>query len=66
MARPGSLPWLAHHELRLAWREWLGMMTGGRRVRMLGFLVAGLAVYALLHLIAASIIAPAAKSITAA
>ena len=29
----GSLPWFANHELRLAWRDWLGMMTAGRRGR---------------------------------
>jgi ABC-2 type transport system permease protein len=33
MARPGTLPWLARHELRLAWRDWLAMMTGGKRSR---------------------------------
>ncbi len=29
----GSLTWFAQHELRLAWRDWLGMMTAGRRGR---------------------------------
>ena len=29
----GTLPWFAQHELRLAWRDWLGMMTAGRRGR---------------------------------
>jgi ABC-2 type transport system permease protein len=28
-----ALTWFARHELRLAWREWLAMMTGGRRGR---------------------------------
>jgi ABC-2 type transport system permease protein len=28
-----SLTWFANHELRLAWRDWLGMMTAGRRGR---------------------------------
>lgn len=60
MAQPGSLFWFARHELRLSWRDWLAMITGGRRVRLFGFLLGGLAVYALLHLIAAAIIAPAA------
>lgn len=62
MAAPGSLLWFARHELRLAWRDWLAMMTGGQRVRLFGFLFGGLAVYALLHLIAAVIIAPAAAT----
>lgn len=30
---PTSLPWFAAHELRLAWRDWLAMATGGRRTR---------------------------------
>ena len=30
---PGSLTWFANHELRLAWRDWLSMMTAGRRGR---------------------------------
>jgi len=29
--RAGSSVWLARHELRVAWREWADMMTGGRR-----------------------------------
>jgi ABC-2 type transport system permease protein len=29
----GSLAWFANHELRLAWRDWLSMMTAGRRGR---------------------------------
>ena len=29
----GSLTWFANHELRLAWRDWLSMMTAGRRER---------------------------------
>ena len=29
----GTLTWFAAHELRLAWRDWLSMMTAGRRGR---------------------------------
>ena len=29
----GSITWFANHELRLAWRDWLSMMTAGRRGR---------------------------------
>lgn len=29
----GTLPWFAQHELRLAWRDFLSMMTAGRRGR---------------------------------
>ena len=34
MIRPGSILWLARHELRLAWRDWRGMMTAGGRRRL--------------------------------
>ena len=33
MSSATALSWFARHELRLAWREWLAMMTGGRRKR---------------------------------
>ena len=33
MSSATTLTWFARHELRLAWREWLAMMTGGRRRR---------------------------------
>jgi len=33
MTQAGSLTWFASHELRLAWRDWLSMMTAGRRGR---------------------------------
>jgi ABC-2 type transport system permease protein len=47
--KSAPLGWFTRHEIRLAWREWLAMMTGGRRGRrravIIGFLVFG----ALLH-----------------
>jgi ABC-2 type transport system permease protein len=33
MSAPGSVVWFARHELRLAWRDALAMMTAGRRDR---------------------------------
>jgi ABC-2 type transport system permease protein len=33
MNSAASLSWFARHEIRLAWREWLAMMAGGRRKR---------------------------------
>lgn len=45
--RPGSTLWFARHEIRLALREWLAMMTGGRRQRRWGFGL-GLAAFAVL------------------
>ena len=72
---PASLPWFAAHEARLAWRDWLAMMTGGRadrtgragrgrgRARRLVLIVA--IVVALLHLLAWSLLVGAAGSATA-
>src|SRR5579885_358273 len=34
MSAPATTVWFAAHELRLAWRDWLSMMTGGKRSRM--------------------------------
>ena len=31
---PGATLWFARHEWRLAWRDWLAMMSGGRRQRL--------------------------------
>jgi ABC-2 type transport system permease protein len=33
VSAPATTLWFAAHELRLAWRDWLAMMTGGRRRR---------------------------------
>ncbi|HEY8595103.1 MAG TPA: permease [Devosiaceae bacterium] len=53
-----SLWWFARHEMRLNWRDWMGMMLGGRR-RRTAFVVLGLvAVAAMLHLIASVMVGP--------
>jgi ABC-2 type transport system permease protein len=33
MIQPGTAVWFARHESRLAWRDWIGMMTAGKRER---------------------------------
>ena len=33
-AAAGTASWFAHHEARLAWRDWLSMITAGRRERL--------------------------------
>jgi len=56
MSSATTLSWFARHELRLAWRERLAMMTGGRRRRTRVALI-GLAVFAaLMHLPAWAVI----------
>jgi ABC-2 type transport system permease protein len=55
MSSAAALTWFARHEIRLAWREWLAMMTGGRRKRnraIIGLIVLAL----LLHLPAYAVI----------
>ena len=47
MSSAAALAWFARHEIRLAWREWLAMMTGGRRKRTRA--VIGLIVFAARH-----------------
>jgi ABC-2 type transport system permease protein len=56
MSAATAISWFARHELRLAWREWLAMMTGGRR-RKTRAAVIGLVVFAaLMHLPAWAVI----------
>ena len=57
-AAPASLAWFARHEINLAWREWLAMMTGGRRTRGVALLIVLAVVTVLLHLMAYGFIAP--------
>ena len=56
--QPASIPWFARHELGLFWRDWLGMMTAGRRTRGIVLVVVMLVAAALLHLIANAFIGP--------
>ena len=55
MSSATALSWFARHEIRLAWREWLAMMTGGRRKRTRA--VIGLMVFAaIMHVPAYAVI----------
>jgi ABC-2 type transport system permease protein len=50
MTPTATLTWLAGHEIRLAWREWLAMMTAGRRRRGRNMAIGLIAFVALMHL----------------
>ncbi len=51
-AAPGTTLWFARHEWRLAWRDWLAMMSGGRRKRLRRVVVA-IAIFVLfMHFVA--------------
>ena len=49
MSSVTALTWFARHEIRLAWREGLAMMTAGRRGRKRVVIVGLIVLAALLH-----------------
>ena len=61
MSHPASLTFLAHHEFRLAWRDWWSMLTAGkpRRIRFVALALVAFALF--MHLIAFSIVAKFAE-----
>jgi ABC-2 type transport system permease protein len=48
----GTLTWFAQHECRLAWRDWLSMMTAGRRRRTRTVAVAIILFAIFMHVVA--------------
>ncbi len=56
MTSTTALSWFARHEIRLAWREWLAMMTGDRRKRTRAAVIGLILFAALLHLPAWAVI----------
>jgi ABC-2 type transport system permease protein len=56
MSSATALTWFARHELRLAWREWLAMMTGGRRGRRRRAIIGLIVFAAIMHLPAYAVI----------
>src|SRR6202790_3988134 len=56
MSSTADLTWFARHELRLAWREWLAMMTGGRQRRKRTAVIGLIAFAAIMHLPAYAVI----------
>jgi len=57
-----SLTWFARHELRLNWRDWTALMTGGKRSRLIGAAIVIAIAAIAAHLIAAVFITPWAKA----
>ena len=57
MSQPTTLAWLAEHELRLGWRDWVALMTAGRGKRARTVAVALIVIAVLMHLLAYSMIA---------
>ena len=62
MSRPATITWFAAHELRLSWRDWLAMMTAGRRWRERNVAIV-LAIFgAFMHLIAFAMVGQLAEA----
>jgi ABC-2 type transport system permease protein len=58
MTRPGTIAWFARHEARLAWRDWLSLMTAGHRRRSRTVVLGFVAFVFLAHAVAWLILAP--------
>jgi ABC-2 type transport system permease protein len=56
MTSSAALTWFARHEIRLAWREWMAMMTAGRRWRSRSTAIVLIVVVAIMHLPAYAVI----------
>ncbi len=61
MNAPTSLGWFARHELGLAWRDWMAMMTAGRPARRTVLLAVFVIAAIVLHLIAYAMLGSWAK-----
>ena len=55
--RPATRLWFARHELRLAWRDWIGMLTAGGRTRTRTLAIALVILAAIMHIVAYSMVA---------
>jgi len=57
VSQPATLTWFARHELSLAWRDWLAMMTAGKRSRERKVAIVLIVLAAILHLLAYGMVA---------
>ncbi len=64
MFAPGTAMWFARHEWRLAWHDWLAMMTAGRRERLRRAIVAIAIFVIFLHFVAYWMVGPYAEAPT--
>jgi ABC-2 type transport system permease protein len=63
---PATLTWLAGHEFKLGWRDWVSLMTAGRRNRARTIAIALIVFAAFMHLFAYWIVAGYADATVAA
>ena len=63
MMQAGTALWFARHEWRLAWRDWISMMTAGRRERLPRALFAIALFVVFMHVVAYWIVGPYADAV---
>jgi ABC-2 type transport system permease protein len=61
VSAPGSIAWFARHEARLAWRDWVALMTAGSRRRARALVAGAIAVAVFLHGVAWLVVGDWAK-----
>ena len=57
-AAPASLVWFARHEFGLFWRDWVAMLTAGRRTRAALLVAVVVVIGIVLHLLALGLVDP--------
>jgi ABC-2 type transport system permease protein len=62
MSAPGTIVWFARHEFRLAWRDWMAMMTAGRRARIRTLAVVFVILAVVMHAVAFVVVSRFADS----
>ena len=62
-AQPGTAVWFAQHETRLVWRDWISMMTAGRRERLRRVTIAIVLFVAFMHVVADWSVGPYADAV---
>ena len=61
-AMAGTAVWFAQHELRLVWRDWLSMITAGRRERLRIVTLGVVAFVVFMHFVAYAVVGPHAEA----
>ena len=58
----GTAVWFAQHESRLVWRDWLSMITAGRRERLRIVTIGVIAFVVFMHFVAYAVVGPHANA----
>ncbi len=61
MSQPGTIGWFALHEARLSWRDWIWLITGGHRRRVVTSALVFIAFVLFLHGLAYLMLGPSMK-----